>query len=99
MPPLRVEFHPEALAEFDEAVDRYEAERRGVGVRFAAAVAAALDRLASAPELGPPLAPDVRRLLVPGFPYGVVYAPEGGRLVVVAVAHGRRRPGYWRHRR
>lgn len=99
MPPLPVELHPDAEAELDEAVGRYEAERRGVGLRFAAAAAAALDRLAAAPELGPWMAPGVRRLLVPGFPYGIVYAPEPGRLFVVAVAHGRRRPGYWRYRR
>lgn len=99
MPPLRIELHPEAEDELDEAVGRYEAERRGVGLRFAAAVSAALDRLAAAPDLGPRLAPGVRRLLVPGFPYGIVYAPEPERLFVVAVAHGRRRPGYWRRRR
>lgn len=99
MPPLPIELHPDAEAELDEAVGRYEAERRGVGLRFAAAVVTALDRLAAAPELGPWLAPGVRRLLVPGFPYGIVYAPEPERLFVVAVAHGRRRPGYWRYRR
>ncbi len=55
--------------------------------------------IAATPELGPWLPPGVRRLLVPGFPYGVVYAPEPGRVVVLAVAQGRRRPGYWRGRR
>lgn len=76
----------------------YERERRGVGLRFAAAVASAFDRLASAPELGPWLTRRVRRLQVPGFPYGIVYVPEGERVFVLATAHGRRRPRYWRAR-
>lgn len=99
MRPLPIALHPDAEAELEAAVARYEGERRGVGLRFAAAVAAALDRLASSPELGPWLVPGVRRLLVPGFPYGIVYVPEAERLIVLAVAHGRRRPGYWRRRR
>jgi plasmid stabilization system protein ParE len=41
---------------------------------------------------------EYRRYLMVRFPYGVVYLVEGERVLVFAVAHLRRRPGYWRNR-
>jgi plasmid stabilization system protein ParE len=40
----------------------------------------------------------LRRLLVPRFPYGLLYRVEDERIFIVAVAHFSRRPGYWRSR-
>ena len=37
-------------------------------------------------------------VLVPRFPYGVIYCLEADRMRVVAVANLYRRPGYWRAR-
>jgi toxin ParE1/3/4 len=96
---LPAEFHPEAQAEFDAAADRYQRERHGLGAEFVAAVEAAVGRAAGTPLAGAPLAADVRRVFMRRFPYAVLYAPESNRLLVLAVAHLRRRPGYWRHRR
>jgi plasmid stabilization system protein ParE len=109
---LPVEFHPEARAEFDAAADWYEGEQRGLGVAFVAAVEEAVGRLAAAPLAGAPLtaaaltagpldadAGELRRVFVHRFPYAVLYAAEPARLLIVAIAHLRRRPGYWRHRR
>jgi toxin ParE1/3/4 len=51
---------------------------------------------------GPPpgVAPEVgaRRVLVRGFPFGLVYVELEEEIRVIAVAHSRRRPGYWRDR-
>ena len=40
----------------------------------------------------------LRRVLVPGFPYGLVYGIEAERIAIVAVPHLNRRPGDWRAR-
>ncbi len=96
---LALEFHPDAQADYDEAVARYEGERRGLGVRFGLAVREATDRAAEAPLHGSPVSDNLRRVFVRRFPYAILYAVEAERVYVVAVAHFRRRPDYWRDRR
>jgi toxin ParE1/3/4 len=89
-----------AAAELTEAVRWYESKRRGLGAELMDAVGTTIDRLASSPEAGNPLSPDqkTRRLLVPRFPYQLVYRVRPEEIVVVAFAHLKRRPGYWTHR-
>jgi plasmid stabilization system protein ParE len=72
--------------------------RQRMGLRFESALTAALARAAEAPEHGPAVDAGVRRLFLEGFPYGVLYAAEPERVVVLAVMHLHRRPGYWRSR-
>lgn len=91
-------FVAEAEQEAREAFLWYWQRDERAGLRFEAALTATLDRAAEAPEQGPVLDDGVRRLLVEGFPYGVLYAVEPDRVVVLAVMHLRRRPGYWRGR-
>ena len=90
--------HPEADAEIDATAAVYEAQQRGLSASFIAAVERAVWFLRTYPEAGAPIGGSYRRVLVRRFPYAVVYRldPEGA--FVVAVAHVRRRPGYWRHR-
>lgn len=67
-------------------------------MRFEAALTAAFERIAETPEQGPMLEAGVRRLLVETFPSGVLYAVEPERVVMLAVMHLHRRPGYGRGR-
>lgn len=96
-------FHPQARAEFLSAIDWYDNRAEGIGSRFETAVLSAIDTVLMWPDSGPVLpgwlgSPAVRTTGVTGFPYRVVYYVEGNDLTVVAVAHERRRPGYWRNR-
>ncbi|WP_152361091.1 type II toxin-antitoxin system RelE/ParE family toxin [Microlunatus speluncae] len=97
-------FHPEARAEFMADIDWYDGRDAGVGARFVAGVRAAIDSAAEAPDAwatwpGWNRDPIVRSKGVTGFPYRVVYfVAENGDLIVLAVAHSKRRPGYWRDR-
>ena len=90
-----------ASEEFAEAVRWYEMQRPGLGGEFFDAVAATLSLVESAPEVGTAISPDgrTRRALVTRFPYQVVYRLKPAEIVVVAVAHLKRRPGYWTGRR
>ena len=96
---MRYEFHEEARTEFLAAISRYEAEVPGLGARFLAETQRSLALLLDTPLIG---APKGRRLrsfpLNDAFPFSLVYAVQGDSLLVVAVAHQSRRPGYWRSR-
>ncbi|HEX7600503.1 MAG TPA: type II toxin-antitoxin system RelE/ParE family toxin [Polyangiaceae bacterium] len=94
-----IRFRPLAARELTEDVRYYEAQRPGRGGRFAAEVSALLDRIAEAPLSFPVLIePDVRSAKVPCFPYRVVFLEVGPDIDVLAVAHAKRRPKYWRGR-
>jgi len=94
----------EAAEEAIEAAAWYEEQRPGLGIEFAQAFHAALDLLE---EEVVPLAnmpgtagrKGAKRLILSRFPYDVVVAEHRDVLIVVAVAHHSRRPGYWQHRR
>ena len=93
-----VEFHPEAEDEFISAAQFYERQTEGLGLDFIMTVQQAYERLLEAPASGPPFGRRLRRLLVPKFPYGLLYRVEPERIYIIAVMHLHRRPGYWRSR-
>ena len=92
-------FHPEADAEFEEASLFYESRMPGLGKAFAAEIESTISLIREFPEAGLPIGTSHRRAVVARFPYSVVYRQYPDFIVVVAVAHQRRRPGYWRRRR
>lgn len=94
----RVIFHPEAEAEMVAAAEFFEARSMGLGIDFIAEVERATRALVIYSRIGHRFSRRLRRMLVQRFPYGLLYRVETGRIVVVAVAHVRRRPGYWRRR-
>ena len=89
-----------ASAELTEAVRWYESKHRGLGGELLDEVTKPIDRLSSNPETGRPMSADqnTRRLLVSRFPYHLVYHIRPAEIVLVAVAHLKRRPGYWKNR-
>lgn len=90
----------EASNEFAEAVRWYEEQRQGLGAEFYESVVETTARIQDNPACGPPVSKDerTRRLLVSRFPYQVVYRLREDEIVIVAVAHVKRRPKYWRGR-
>lgn len=100
---LRVQFEPEADAEYRFAGQWYEARREHLGIEFFDAVDEAIDQVLAWPQSGtvephmPPELP-VRRLAVTRFPYHVVYLEVNERIRILAIAHDRRKPGYWKVR-
>lgn len=89
-----------ASDELTEAVRWYETRRPGLGGELLDAVAETLTLIEAHPEIGSlsRTDPRTRRLLVPRFPFQVVYHLEPAEIVIVAVAHLKRRPGYWKKR-
>lgn len=91
---------PEAEREFDAAID-FLIERAGadIATQFAAAVHSTADRATEFPALGAPGLRRTRHLRVLHFPYVLVYRPAPRYVEIIAIAHQRRRPGYWAKRR
>ena len=92
-------FHPAAQVELEEAAAFYESRLAGLGKFFAAEIERTISIVRQFPESGSALAGGQRRAIVARFPYSIVYREQGDAIVIVAVAHQRRRPGYWRGRR
>ena len=95
---MKWDFHPEALEEYREAT-LYYAERDPVlALRFVEAVEEAIRRILESPERWRVLDEDIRRCLTRVFPYGVLYTIEPEFILIVAVMHCSREPGYWKRR-
>lgn len=97
---MSFEFHPEALAEYEEAAGWYEERRNKLGMEFIDSVEAAISAILESPDRYRPVGGDVRVFRLKRFPYYVFYRhdTEAGRIRVVAVMHQKRRPEYWRER-
>ena len=96
---MQFELHSEAREEFLGAASRYETEVPGLGGRFINEFDRCMALLLDSPAMGSPVGQKLRRFVLDDhFPFSVVYAVLGATLYVVAVAHGSRRPGYWKHR-
>jgi len=95
---MRLEFHPEAELELIEAALHYELQVPGLGERFESEVRRAADLLLNHPEIGQSVDPDLRQLVLPRFPFTLIYSATSDVLRIEVVAHHSRLPGYWRSR-
>jgi plasmid stabilization system protein ParE len=95
---MRVIFHPEAHAEMIEHARYYEAKSEGLGSDFLAAVEKTTQRIEEFPKAGPTDRANIRKRLVSGFPFSILYELQPDRIYIAAVMHQHRRPGYWRKR-
>lgn len=94
-----VRIRREAREELKAAVEWYRLRDHAVAARFLKRVRARFDLLAVVPNAGSLFeVSGVRRMMVEGFPFVVVYVVDGGTVTVIAIAHTKRRPAYWRRR-
>jgi plasmid stabilization system protein ParE len=93
-----VEFHPAALAEAEATVAWYGERSFSAAQGFLTELERAIQAISEAPNRWPLFEQGCRRFPLRRFPYLLVYREKPASIEVVAVAHGRRRPGYWRPR-
>lgn len=98
MPRPLVGLHPEAIAEAAATATWYRERSESAALAFLKEFDRAIDRIAAAPGRWPKYVGGTRRFLMHRFPFSVVYRIEGEAIQVLAVAHARRRPGYWKGR-
>jgi len=84
-----------AQQELDEAVEYYNSESPTLGDQFLLEALAGFERIPQFPKAWHPYTENTRRCLIRRFPNGLVYQILESGILVVAVAHLHRRPGYW----
>ena len=87
-----------AQAELDEAIGWYAEQAPGLGDAFLLETLKVLKLVKQFPQAWHPLTPEIRRCRLKRFPYSVVYSMDVEGILVLAVAHQHRKPGYWHNR-
>lgn len=95
---MRVRLHPEARAELREARRWYDQRSPLSATAFAQAVDSAVSRIVAVPTQCPLADYGTRKLVLQRFPFNIFYLYDESEIVIVAVAHQKRRPGYWSSR-
>jgi plasmid stabilization system protein ParE len=93
-----VTFVDAAGEELREVVSFVYRQAPGRDDRFLTELGHAVERLAENPYVGPLVVPEIRRPGLRRFPYNLVYEVRASDIYILAVAHQRRDPGYWRGR-
>ena len=91
-------FHPDAEAELVEAIQYYENIEPGLGQDFTIEAYSAIQRAIAHPRAWAAFEDDIRRSLLNRFPYGILYSEDDDGILIVAVMHLHREPGYWMDR-
>jgi plasmid stabilization system protein ParE len=90
--------HPAALEEAEAATDWYAQRSRRAAERFLGELDRAMDQISRNPRQYPSHDFGTRRMVLHRFPFVIVFREAVAGVEIIAVAHGRRRPGYWRER-
>ncbi len=93
-----LEFLPEAFAEVECVTGDYEARTTGLGSRFRAEIESACAAIVQHPLLWRLRPGGYRRVNLPGFPYYIAFATDESQVLIIAIAHTSRRPGYFTNR-
>ncbi|MBK8304052.1 MAG: type II toxin-antitoxin system RelE/ParE family toxin [Pyrinomonadaceae bacterium] len=91
-------WNDEALTEYEQAAEYYGLKEIGLDGRFADCIESTIQSVCSSPKMWPIIEDDVRRGVTHTFPYSVVYIQLDQMIVIIAIMHDRREPGYWRNR-
>ena len=94
----RVRILREAQEELRAAAQYYEKEQPGLGLALIFAVRLAYKRIGEQPLASRLERGDIRVRGVARFPYRIYYRVRSDEILVVAIGHRRRRPGFWRER-
>ena len=95
---MEIKAGPIAQREIEIASARYEEQRPGLGHKFLDEFNQKASLITEYPELGKPLFSGRRKILLTRFPYYIVYIQQAFIIRVIAVAHQKQRPQYWRNR-
>ena len=94
-----LDIHEDADRELNDAADYYDSESPGLGTLFLDQVDVGYQRILENPHAAAEIDSDIRRLVLAKFPFNLIYEIDGDVILILAVAHQRRRPHYWRERR
>jgi plasmid stabilization system protein ParE len=93
-----VEFHPDALQETEAAKNWYAERSLIASAAFISELNRAVNKITETPEMWPIYIEGCRRYVFPKFPFSLIYRSKGTKIQVIAIAHSKREPGYWKNR-
>jgi len=93
-----VEIHPSALAELKSALTWYLERNETAALKFAAEIDRSIELIVDSPGRWPSGEQSTRKFVLRRFPFAIIYREKPDAVQVLAVAHGYRRPGYWKDR-
>jgi plasmid stabilization system protein ParE len=93
-----LEIHPSALAEMKSAVTWYLERNATAAMKFVAEVDRSIDLLVKSPARWPAGDHGTRRFVLRRFPFAIIYREKHKTVQILAIAHGHRRPEYWKDR-
>ena len=96
--PKKFEFHPEAISEIREAIAWYRERDLGSAQRFRTELKRAEKLITTRPRVWPDYMFGAKRYVLQKFPFSLIYIDLEDRIIGLAVAHSRRKPGYWESR-
>ncbi len=95
---IRHRYLPSAREELNEAAAFYEASVPGLGAAFLDDVERAIELVSERPRIGASAGRGFRKTILRRFPFSIIYVDREEEIVIVALAHQRRRPGFWQGR-
>lgn len=93
-----VRFHDDASTELNEAALFYASLLPDLGRAFAAEAKKTVQLIQAYPDLAAPIGGKLRKLVIHRFPFSIIYSHQANEILILAIAHHRRRPGYWKTR-
>lgn len=94
----RLDFHPEAEAEFEEAIAWYASQREGLELEFFEDYLALENSLEQNPHQFPAVIDEIRRANFRRFPYSIFFESDQAAVLILAVFHQSRNPEVWKKR-
>jgi toxin ParE1/3/4 len=94
---MKPRFHRLALEEIEHEVDYYDSRQPSLGAELEGKIGALVAKIVRFPQAAPQWKrrPDRRVAVIEKFPFKVPYQIKGDEVVILALAHTSRRPGYW----
>ena len=96
---IELSFHPSAIDEAEAAARWYRERSPRAAARFVVELFDVIEKIRDAPQRWPRGGHSTRKAKLPCFPYLVIYRETDRIIQILAIAHGRRRPGYWKSRK
>ena len=95
---MKINIHELAVKEFDEAIEWYEIQSKGLGKRFKKSVTDQLKKIKENPNWFLRETDNIYKAYVPKFPYKILFTSDKDRIVIWTIAHMHRKPWYWQSR-
>ena len=92
---MNIRFLSLADQEVDDAVAWHNEQADGLGRDFLDELDRVIRLIRTYPLLAKQIESEIRRFLIPRFPYSLIYGIDQETIVIIAVAHQHRKPRYW----